>query len=122
MSGAFAGVVLAQLPELGTTGCTNFSSWLSGAQITSIPASYNFASATTTPLNINALYTLQWIYATPPVVTHNIGYNALSKAAIDDWFTRLPIVVGQTVTVTGNPGASTCDTSIAMLKGWIVVT
>ncbi len=125
MVSAFYDSRITVLPEIGTIGCTDFTSLLglgNSGYLTSIPASYNFASALVGKISLASTYITKWIYATPPTVSHSIGYNALSKAAIDDWFTRLPIIVGQTVTVTGNPGASTCDTSIAMLKGWIVVT
>ena len=42
---------------------------------------------------------------------------------INAFFTSLGTASGsQTVTVTSNPGSSTCDTSIATGKGWTVVT
>ena len=45
----------------------------------------------------------------------------LSTAALNDIFTGLGTASGsQTITVTGNPGAATCNTSIATAKGWTV--
>lgn len=45
----------------------------------------------------------------------------LSAAALDAFFTALGTASGaQTITITGNPGAATCDTSIATAKGWTV--
>lgn len=47
----------------------------------------------------------------------------MSSDALNDMFTALGTASGsQTITVTGNPGADTCDTSIATAKGFTVVT
>lgn len=52
------------------------------------------------------------------VVNANLGADA-----IDNFFTSLGTASGsQTVNVSGNVGAATCDTSIATSKGWTVVT
>lgn len=56
-------------------------------------------------------------------VTHSYAQCSLPAAAIDEIFTNLASgVTGQTITVTGNPGAATCTPSIATAKGWTVVT
>ncbi len=56
-------------------------------------------------------------------VTHSYANCSLSATALNEIFTNLASgVTGQTITVTGNPGAATCDTSIATAKGWTVVT
>lgn len=48
---------------------------------------------------------------------------ALDEAAINHLFTDLPTVsTARTISIKGNPGASTCDTSIATAKNWTVVT
>lgn len=47
----------------------------------------------------------------------------LSAAAINDLFTQLPPTVQTaTIRVTGNPGAATCNPTIATSKGYLVVT
>lgn len=52
--------------------------------------------------------------------------HQFTQQALDQFFTDLPPVVndGRTVTinVAGNPGAETCDPSIATAKGYTVVT
>ena len=46
----------------------------------------------------------------------------MSATALNAMFTSLGTANGsQTITVTGNPGAATCDTSIATNKGFTVV-
>lgn len=50
------------------------------------------------------------------------GQN-MSADALNAFFTSLGTAAGaQTITITGNPGAATCDTSIATAKGFTVVT
>ena len=56
-------------------------------------------------------------------VGFNITDSALEATALNNLFTSLGTASGsQTITVTGNPGAGTCDTSIATSKGWTVAT
>lgn len=53
----------------------------------------------------------------------DLSGNDMDATAIDALFTSLGTASGaQTVTVTNNPGASTCTTSIATSKGWTVAT
>jgi len=56
----------------------------------------------------------------PLKFTNSIANAKMSATALNDLFTLLPTVTSQTLTVTGNPGASTCNTSIATAKGWTV--
>jgi hypothetical protein len=44
----------------------------------------------------------------------------LSATALNDIYTALPTVVGQTITVTGNWGVATDNPAIATAKGWTV--
>jgi len=53
----------------------------------------------------------------------DISGQKMSATAINAFFTALGTATGsQTITVTGNPGAATCDTTIATAKGFTVVT
>lgn len=45
----------------------------------------------------------------------------LATAALNTIFSNLGTVSGKTITITGNPGAGTCNQSIATGKGWTVV-
>lgn len=52
----------------------------------------------------------------------NITGCGLGTSALNNLFTDLPIINnGSTISVTGNPGALSCNTSIATKKGWTVV-
>lgn len=44
----------------------------------------------------------------------------LNTAALNRTFTNLGTVTSATITITGTPGAATCDRSIATAKGWTV--
>lgn len=51
-----------------------------------------------------------------------IAGSNMGATALDAMFTSLGTANGtQTITITGNPGAATCTTSIATLKGFIIV-
>lgn len=53
----------------------------------------------------------------------DVSVNKMTATAINDFFTSLGTANGtQTVNVSSNPGAATCDTTIATNKGWTVVT
>lgn len=55
-------------------------------------------------------------------VTFSVANLALDATALNNLFTSLGTpATTQIVTVTGNPGASTCDTSIATFKNWTVI-
>jgi hypothetical protein len=51
----------------------------------------------------------------------DLRYNQLDATEINRIFTALP-TLAKTINVAGNPGAATCDTSIATTKTWTVVT
>ena len=53
--------------------------------------------------------------------TFSVANAKMSASALNEMFSILPTVTGQTVTITGNYGASTCDTTIATAKGWTVI-
>ncbi|HOM05160.1 MAG TPA: hypothetical protein PLU67_06680, partial [Candidatus Kapabacteria bacterium] len=50
----------------------------------------------------------------------DVSYCSLDATALNTLFGDLPTLSGKTIKITGNPGASTCDTSIATSKGWTV--
>jgi len=55
-------------------------------------------------------------------VTHYYNNCSFTADGLNNIFNNLATVVGQTIGITGNPGAATCDQSIATAKGWTVVT
>ena len=55
-------------------------------------------------------------------VGFSIANSNMDADALDAMFTSLGTANGaQTITITGNPGAATCDTTIATGKGFTIV-
>lgn len=54
-------------------------------------------------------------------VSFNISGGNFWENELNEIFTNLATVTGQTITITGNPGAAGCDRTIAENKGWTVV-
>jgi hypothetical protein len=52
--------------------------------------------------------------------TFTVANCKLSAAALDEIYTNLPTVTGQTITVSGNYGIAGDDPTIATAKGWTV--
>jgi hypothetical protein len=52
--------------------------------------------------------------------THSIANCKLSAAELNNYYTNLPTITSQTLTVTGNWGVDTDNISIATAKGWSV--
>jgi len=99
------------------------------SRVKEIPA-YDL-SALTVPLNNNTLFNqtnisaggeLQRIRATGIACTFTIRDNHMSADALDELMTNCATVTGKTMDLRNNPGASTCDTTIATNKGWTVTT
>ena len=61
--------------------------------------------------------TSTWTGSSPQI---DVSYCSLDANALNTLFGDLETVTGKTIKITGNPGASTCDTSIATSKGWTV--
>ena len=87
--------------------------------ILEIPA-IDFANATSLQYAFHNCYRLIRCRAFNISKSVNFGYTSLSAEAIDEIFTNLNTVTSATITITGAPGAATCDTSIATAKGWTV--
>jgi len=64
-------------------------------------------------------YNLQRLIA-PIKSSFSIENANLNAEALNEMFEALPDVTDKTVTITGNPGANDCDTTIATNKGWTV--
>ena len=111
-----------EMPLYNFSTATNIDGIFSGSYVASLPA-YNF-SAVTSSISAGTFGVAGLAIAnfTGLGVTFSVANLNLSAAAINTLFTNLPTVTSKTVTVTGNPGAATCTTSIATTKGWTVVT
>ena len=68
-------------------------------------------------------YNLRSLILTDITVGFDIRYSMLEADALDALFTSLGTANGsQTITITNNPGAATCDTTIATNKGYTIVS
>jgi hypothetical protein len=120
VAGMFNGCsALEVAPLFDTSSVTNMNTMFSGCtNLKTIPA-YSTASCTVMNSLCNTAYSVTRIL-TPIKFTNSIANLKLSATALNELFTILPTVTGQTLTITGNPGTATCDTSIATAKGWTI--
>lgn len=106
------------MPEL--TNITNAFAGCRSLMSITFPASLAAVTNATTPFSsCNALARIQ--NCSIPI-SFSVANCALGPDALDEIFTALPTVSGQTITITGNWGVSGCDTSIATNKGWTVAS
>jgi len=68
----------------------------------------------------SSCFSVQRITATNMKYTHSIESMQLNGTQLDAYYTALPTIVSQTLTVTGNWGTATDTPSIATAKGWTV--
>ena len=68
---------------------------------------------------VNGCYSLKRMLM-PLRFTFSVANAKMSATALNEMYSILPTVIGQTVTVTGNYGVSGDDPSIATAKGWTV--
>ena len=136
--------VLTLVPLFNTAVLTNMGATFSGCSaIRTIPL-FNTAAVTTlnsTFRNCNSLVSIPAIVTTAVTnlsltfgtcpslariqaknfnITFTVAACKLSAAALDEIYTNLPIVVGQTITVSNNYGTASDTPSIATAKGWTV--
>jgi surface protein len=111
---------LQSVPAFNTTNVTTLNSMFQGC------VSLNQAEIIATNVtNIATIFTavnsLQRFIATGLTRGVVLSNNLMSATEINNFFTSLGTASGaQTITVTGNPGAATCDVTIATSKGFTV--
>ena len=114
---------LQTVPLFNTQAVTNMSYMFRYCYaLQAVPALNTAAVISSTNLNnIFAICpSLSRIAATGLKYTFSVANCKLSAAALNEIYTNLPTVTGQTLTVTGNWGTETDDPSIATAKGWTV--
>lgn len=89
------------------------------SSLTTVPALDFSAGSSLTGIFQNCTQ-LSSIQASGFKVSFSVAGTALDAAALNTLFGNLATVTGQTITITGTPGAATCDQSIASAKGWTV--
>jgi len=88
--------------------------------VTGLSGASAYGSGTYTSM-FNNCPSLQSISATNMKFTHSIQYCKLSATYLNAYYTALPTVSAQTLSVTGNWGTATDNPAIATAKGWTVV-
>lgn len=114
---------LDNIPTLSTSACTNMSVMFNGCNaLKTIPALTMSAlpSSVYMPTYGNQTVMLQRNQSTGAKFTHTYLNCGLSAAALNEIYTNLATVTGQTITVTGNWGTATDDPTIATSRGWTV--
>jgi surface protein len=96
-------------------GCVSLSS-VPAMNVSTVSSSVNFGSMFLTCTSLARIQAKDFRF------TFSVASNKLSNTALNEIYTNLPTVVGQTITVTGNYGAATSNTTIATNKGWTVTT
>jgi hypothetical protein len=87
--------------------------------LASVPA-FNCSSVNNTVSVFGGCVSLSRVLATGIPISFTVANCKLSAAALDEIYTNLPTVTGQTITVTGNYGTTGHTPSIATAKGWTV--
>lgn len=119
---------LTSVPALDTSAVTSMSYMFTGCTSLTTVGPLD-ASAVTTPLSgmysgnaFDGCTSLTSLVLNGLTQTVDLTATAMGKTALNAFFTGLGTASsGATVTITGTPGAATCDQSIATAKGWTVV-
>ena len=114
---------LASVPLLDTSSATNMATMFSNCfSLVSVPALVTTAVSSSSGFNsmFSNCNSLARIEAKDFRFTFSVQNCKLSAAALDEIYTNLPTVVGQTITVSGNYGIAGDDPTIATAKGWTV--
>ena len=114
---------LQSVPLFNTQAVTSMSNMFYNCySLQSMPALN--VSAVTSSTNFNLMFSscnnLARIQAKEFKYTFSVDSCKLSAAALNEIYTNLPTVTGQTLTVMGNWGTATDNPSIATAKGWTV--
>ena len=130
-----------QVWQNASLSAITFGSAISSTNLTYVYATDNSLSAIDmSSLSLSSLYMLNvsynkltsiimpagFISRAGSIGTYDITYNQLNTTALNNFFTNLGTYagsrdqygVGGTILISGNPGAATCNTSIATAKGW----
>ena len=111
---------LSSIPLFDTSSVTNmYQTFVYCYALKSVPA-LDVSSVTNFSSTFNVCYSLSRIEATEFRFSFAPGAS-LSADALNEIYTNLPTVTGQTITVTGNYGTSEDDPTIATAKGWTVI-
>lgn len=112
---------LQSIPAFNTSSVTNMTTMLNACRsLPIIPAFVTNAVTVATDMFLGSLDIARSLITGMPVDHSYLNCN-LSATALNEIYTNLPVVVGKTITVTGNYGVAGDDPTIATAKGWTVV-
>jgi surface protein len=115
---------LEAIPSLNLgSGVTTFSSFAQNCQSLETVGTISLTGPTSST-GLNNIFTsctsLSRLGGTNARFTHTIANCKLSATELNNYYTNLPTVTGQTLTVSGNWGVATDNISIATAKGWTI--
>jgi hypothetical protein len=114
-------ITYVEFTELGAiTTISAFAQGCASLRHVKFPASMTWSSLTTTTSAFTSCTLLARLENCQIPVSFSIASCRFGAAELDELYTDLPTVVGQTVTVTSNYGAASDDPTIATAKGWTV--
>ena len=114
---------IVRIPAFNTSSVTNFSAMFSGCTTLVEVPEFDMSTPTaasgysTTFTNCTSLSRIR---ATGIRFSFTLANLKLSATALNEIYTNLPTVTGQTITVSGNYGVASDDPTIATAKGWTV--
>ena len=113
---------LQSLPSgMTLSAVTNASSTFQNcASLQSIPSGMTLAAVTNATNLFTTCPSLQSAPGLAIPVSFSVAWCNFAAAQLDEIYTSLPTVSGQTITVTSNPGTTGDTPSIATAKGWTV--
>ena len=94
-------------------GCSNLSN-VPGLVTTSVTSPTSFANMFSNCSSLTRIEAKNFRFS------FSVANCKLSATALNEIYTNLPTVTGQTITVSGNYGTATDDPTIATAKGWTV--
>ena len=115
---------LTSVPLFDTSLSTSMNSMFNDCKVLNIIPAFSFSSVTSAWAISNTFgnnSSLTRMQATGLSKTFSLASCKLSADALDEVYTNLPTVTGQTITVTGNYGVSGDNPAIATAKGWMLV-
>jgi surface protein len=111
---------LQNVPLFNTANVTTMTTMFQQANSLAI-LNLNMANVTSLSFMFSTVVTLQKFTATGLTRGISVANNLMSATEINNFFTSLGTASGaQTIVVTGNPGAATCNILIATVKGFTV--
>jgi surface protein len=114
---------IVRIPAFNTSLVTNFSAMFTGCTTLVEVPEFDMSTPTSASgysTTFSTCTSLSRIRATGIRFTFTLASLKLSATALNEIYTNLPTVTGQTITVSGNYGTTGDDPTIATAKGWTV--